>query len=93
MNPGQYRPCTGPGWVYVVALEAQIPTWGDRGGGLEEELGEGVKEKCADTDVADVCIFAGIVLRIFELHQPFCTLESIPRDIFSKLLLSLNVFF
>ena len=44
------------------------------------------------TDVADVCIFAGIFLRTFELHLPFCILELIPRDIFSKLLISLNGF-
>ena len=32
----------------LVALEAQIPTWGERGGRLEEEVGEGVEEECAD---------------------------------------------
>jgi len=32
----------------VVALEAQLPTWGERGGRLEEEVGEGVEEEFAD---------------------------------------------
>ena len=32
----------------VLALEAQLPTWGERGGRFEEEVGEGVEEECAD---------------------------------------------
>jgi len=72
VTPGRYWPCISPGWVYVVALEAQIPTWGERGERLEEEVGEGGEEECADTYEADVCIFAGIFLRISELHRPFC---------------------
>ena len=44
------------------------------------------------TGVADMCIFAGIFLRTYKLHPPFCILEAYPGIDFFKLLISLNGF-